>query len=359
MKKKGYLLLLFSLYIVAFFGFSVNANAQQNFTYEVVKPENQQGDVSYFNLRMTPGQKQTVEIRVTNSESEEQTIDVEINGAKTNSNGVIDYGGLAIKNDDSLKYDFKEIVKGPNEITLAPNETKSLLLEIDMPEVSYDGKIIGGITMKSKPTKKEEEENKKAKGVISQYAFLVGMVLQETDTPVEVNLKLNKVYAGLANYRNSIFADFSNVTSEIVEGMSVEMEVSKKGSSAILYDTKRTDMRMAPNSLIEFPLEMNGDKMETGDYKAHILVTAKDNKKWEWNQDFKITKEEADKYNTQDVGLVQERGINWKIIAGIVLGVIVLFLFVFFIVRKMNRTKKNKIKQVKKSKKKKMNKTNK
>lgn len=350
MKKRILLGLFLCLYIVSIFGFSNKAYAELQFAYETVLPENQKGDGRYFDLRMTPGQEQKVQIMLTNRADQEQTIEVSLNGTKTNSNGVLEYGPSALKNDASLKYDFKDIVKGPSEVTLGPNETKPLELTIKMPATSYDGKIVGGIYLKSKPTKEEEEANEKAKGVINEYAFLVGMMLQETDEPVTVDLKLNKVYAGLSNYRNSVFANFSNIKAEYLNNMTVEMEVMAKGSDAILYDTKKADMKMAPNSMIEFPLELNGDEMVAGDYKAHILVTS-GKQKWEWTKDFKITNEEADKYNAQDVSLIQEAGINWKLVALIAVGIFVAFLLVFFIVRTVNKNKKKKKGNRKKKKK--------
>lgn len=349
MKKRIKLGLFLCLYIVVLLGFSTPAYANLQFTYEAVKPENQQGEFEYFNLLMQPSQKQTVEVLLSNRADEEQTIEVGLNGAKTNSNGVLEFGPSAIKNDASLKYDFKDLVKGPKEITLAPKETQPLKIEITMPQASYDGKIVGGIHLKSKPSKKEEEENKKATGVINEYAFVIGMVLSESDTVIKPELKLNSVYAGLANYRNSIFANFSNTSADFVNNMTVEMEVTKKGSEAVLYDIKRADMRMAPNSMIDFPLEMNGDQMEAGDYKAHIVVTSGE-EKWTWDKSFKITNEEADKYNAQDVTLIQERGIDWKLIALIAGGVFVAFLAIFFTVRTLNKKKKVKKRGKKKRK---------
>ncbi|MGX7148297.1 DUF916 and DUF3324 domain-containing protein [Enterococcus ureasiticus] len=349
MKKRISIGLFFSLYIAVLLGFSTPAYANLQFTYETIKPENQQGDFEYFNLLMQPGQKQTVQVMLSNRADEEQTIEVGLNGAKTNSNGVLEYGPSAIKNDASLKYDFKDLVKGPKEITLGPKETRPLKLDISMPEASYDGKIVGGIHLKSKPTKKEEEENKKATGVINEYAFVIGMVLSESDTVIKPELQLNSVYAGLSNYRNSIFTNFSNTSADFVNKMTVEIEVTKKGSEAVLYDIKRADMRMAPNSMIDFPLEMNGDQMEAGDYKAHILVTS-EGQEWTWNKEFKITNEEADKYNAQDVTLIQERGIDWKLIAMIAGGVFIAFLAIFFIVRTLNKKKKTKKRGKKKRK---------
>lgn len=347
MKRRLLMGMIIGLYIVTFFCFSNPAFAELMFNYDTVKPENQQGDSQYFNLRMQPGQKQTVQIMLTNRAEQEQTIEVSLNSAKTNSNGVIEYGPNSIKNDPSLKYDFKEIVSAPAEVTLKPNETVPLNLEIAMPETNYDGIVVGGIYLKSKPTKEEAAEKKKAAGVVNEYAYVVGMILQETDTAVKPDLSLNKVYPALSNYRNAIFANFSNINPTFVNSMTVEMEVTKKGSETVLYDTKRADMRMAPNSMIDFPLVMNGDQMEPGDYKAHIKVTDGD-QKWEWTKEFKITKEDADKYNAQDVTLIQERGIDWKLIALIAGGIFIVFLAVFFTVRKMNKNKKKKRKQLKK-----------
>lgn len=112
----------------------------------------------------------------------------------------------------------------------------------------------------------------------------------------------------------------------------------KKGSDAVLYDTKRADMRMAPNSMIDFPLVMNGEQMEAGDYKAHIKVMSGE-QKWELDKEFKITKEDADKYNSQDVSLIQENGIDWKLIVLTAGLLFVVFLMIFFCIRYFNKKK--------------------
>lgn len=58
--------------------------------------------------------------------------------------------------------------------------------------------------------------------------------------------------------------------------------------------------------------------------------------------DFKITKEEADKYNKRDVGLIQDRGLDWKIIALIVGGFLVLVIIIFIIIKIAQRKKQSK-----------------
>lgn len=348
MKKRNTVLLIGLFYIVSMIVMTEKTYATEAiatpYTYTVVKPENQDGDVGYFNLRMVPGKKQKIHIELKNDVDQEVTVGVEISQAKTNSNGVIEFGPSPIKDDPSLKFDLKKIVTGPTKVVLPPNQKEVLELMIDMPETSYDGILTGGIHLKVIPTKEEEVEKKKQKGVINEYAYLIGLVLKETDTPIKPELELNEVYPGLSNYRNAIFINYSNIQPDFVNDMDVEAQIMKEGSNEILYETKKIKMRMAPNSMIDFPILMNSEKMEPGEYNTHVLVSNQE-KKWEWTKKFTITKEEADKYNAQDVTLIQERGIDWGLIALIVGGFVAAFVVIFLIARAINKRKQKKRKK--------------
>lgn len=314
------------------------------FTYKVIQPENQRNkQVGYFDLKMSASQKQVVQIELGNEGSEEVEVQVAVSGAKTNGNGVIEYGPTGIENDASLKYAFEDLVKGPETVKVPAKGTTMLELAITMPSVGYDGVISGGIQLKNA---QDEKERDKKRGVINEYAFLVGMLLTETDVVVQPDLKLNKVSVGLSNYRNSVFVNFSNIQAAYLEDLTVDVQIMKEDSDNVLYDAKKANMRVAPNSMVDFPISMNGEKMVPGDYKAHILATAQD-KKWEWDEVFTVSDEDADKYNKQDVDLIQENGINWKIIIIIVGGVLILVLLVFFSVRTINRKRSRKKSKVK------------
>lgn len=317
------------------------------FTYKVIYPENQHKEVSYFDLRMKPGQKQTAIIQMSNSSDQEITVDVRLNATKTNSNGVLENGPSSLEKDSSLKYDFAEIVKGKESVVIPPKQTVDYPLEITMPATTFDGVISGGIYM----IQRDQESEKQAGMIKNKYAYLVGMLLTETDKKIKPDLTLNKVYADLKNYRNTIIIDFSNTQPAYLDNMSVDVQVMGEKSDEVLYETKQTKMRMAPNSKINFPISMNGEKMVPGNYRAHVLVTAKTGEKWEWEEEFTITDEEADKFNQEDVSLLQENRINWQLIVIIVLGVLVVIVIIFAIVRLMNKKKnKKKRKAVKRKK---------
>jgi hypothetical protein len=337
---------ILSMFIGFFFFFQAssvyatdNPAGATGFTYSIVFPDNQiNKDLGYYKLKMAPAQHQQLEIALSNPSSKPVKIDVKLNGAKTNQNGVIEYGESTIKNDASLKFDFTDLVKGPKSVELAPGETKNLELAVDMPEVSYDGLIAGGIQlMRSGQT--DVEENSSGSKIINQYAYVIGMILQETDETVAPELSLNSIKAGQSNYRNAVFINYSNIKATYVDNMTVEVQITEKGKKAVLYERKQTAMRMAPNSFIEFPVSMNGERMIPGKYEASILVTSGE-KKWTWKKEFEITNEDANKFNERDVGLVQEKGLDWKLILLLVAILIVCIVLLFFVVRFFRNKKK-------------------
>ncbi|ALS38711.1 hypothetical protein ABID30_001203 [Enterococcus rotai] len=357
MKKKIISLLFGLVYIISFICpmhtfAEEDTSATSGFSFEVIRPENQKNtEVTYYDLLMKPGQKQTVQIKMNNSSDKEIKVSVKRNSAKTNSLGVIEYGPSEIKKDTSLQYDFAEVVQATEEVTVPANGSTLLDLAISMPESSFEGYISGGIQLQQlddEGVKKESESGM----VVNKFAYLVGMLLSESETKkIQPDMQLNKVYAGLDNFRNAVFINFSNIKSVYTEKMTVTVQVTRKGSDEVLFDTKKANMRMAPNSMIDFPVSMNGERMEAGDYRAKILVTTEDGGRWSWDQEFKITNEEAEKYNEQDLTLIQSGGINWLLIALMVGSLLLLIIIIFLIIRYVKK-KKEKAKKMKKAKKK-------
>ncbi|MEI5994540.1 DUF916 and DUF3324 domain-containing protein [Candidatus Enterococcus mansonii] len=340
MKKKiVYIVTTILISIIIFSNKSADSFAQEaggatGFVYEIKFPENQHKDAGYFDLKMTPGQKQKVQVLLKNPSDKEITVETSLNSAKTNMNGVLEYGPVNLKKDASLKYDFVDIVKAPDKVILPPNAEKNVDIEINMPKSSYDGLIVGGIQLK----KADDDSQKTQDGanVINKYAYIIAMVLQETDTKVVPELKLNKVNAGQSNARNVVYVDVSNSKANFLDNLSMEVQIMSDKKDAVLYETKKSTMRMAPNSNMTFPVSMQGEKMVPGKYRAHVLATS-GSQKWEWTEAFEITAEEADKFNRGDVGLVQEKGINWLLIIGVAVGLFIVIVGVFLIIRMIRK----------------------
>ncbi len=94
--RKLNLVVIMMLLVSAFFQTnipSLYANTEEaDFTVQAVLPENQVNqNVSYFDLLMEPGDKQTLEVVLTNKTDKPVDVQVEAITASTNRNGIIDY----------------------------------------------------------------------------------------------------------------------------------------------------------------------------------------------------------------------------------------------------------------------------
>jgi len=98
---------------------------------------------------------------------------------------------------------------------------------------------------------------------------------------------------------------------------------------------------------------MNGEKMVAGEYVAHVVITTENDGKWTWEQNFEITNEEADKFNQEDVSLLQESRVDWSLIIIVVASALGIILIIFFAVRFLRKKNQKKTKKKKKSSKKK------
>lgn len=109
---------------------------------------------TYFDLKMQPKQKQTVEIDVLNSSNEEIQVEAAINYASTNRTGVIDYTKNDLtKKDKSLKYPLPELAEIPDDqkrLTIPVNGKKTVQVMIEMPAEKVDGVVLGAVEFKRK-----------------------------------------------------------------------------------------------------------------------------------------------------------------------------------------------------------------
>ncbi|EAH0768589.1 DUF916 domain-containing protein, partial [Listeria monocytogenes] len=229
--KKSFLSLLFIIpLLVTCSNFTEVRAAEGDVGYSVQAhiPANQiDKRQTYFDLKMQPNQKQTVEIDVMNSSNEEIQVEAAINYASTNRTGVIDYTKNDLtKKDKSLEYPLPELAKIPDDqklLTIPVNGKKTVQVMIEMPAESIDGVVLGAVEFKKKNTK----ETKKTKGVSlkNEYSYIVGMQLAESDKQVKPHMNLLSIKPALLNYHTAIVANLQNDQPVILENLSIDAKV--------------------------------------------------------------------------------------------------------------------------------------
>lgn len=340
LRATWWLLPLFALLLV-FFPAVVQAEETLTFYVTPEFPESQiEGSNSYFDLNLAAGETETLALKLQNASSETIQVQVTPHTAYTNVHGVVEYGKDAQEPDSSLSYSLDELINPSEVIELAGNETKTIAVSLHMPDESFEGFLAGGLRI-TEVKEKQEETTSSEEGVAikNEFAYVVGVILSNTRDSVQPDLELLDVFADQLNYRNVISATIQNFAPTFVNRMAVEATVQRAGESDILYEASEERMQMAPNSNFNFPISLEGDRFQSGEYVLKLKATSGE-EEWEWERNFTIEAEEARSLNRADVTI--DSGLNWWMISVIVLVMVLLGVVVYIIIQKRKMSEKEK-----------------
>ncbi|MBD9366693.1 DUF916 and DUF3324 domain-containing protein [Leuconostoc mesenteroides] len=331
---------LAALSFFVFAPFSIHA-AEMPFTVNTNIPDNQiDKKKTFFNLKVQPKQRQRVTVKLTNTTVNDITVNVSVNSAKTNANGVVEYGKTNIKIDKSLKYPITDLVKYPSNVTVPANSSKEVPFDITMPKEGYDGIILGGIVFQQKDSEAMKNSSSvKGTSIQNHYAYAVALSLKESDKQVVPNLNLLKVNPGQNNARNVINAQLQNDKSILLSNVKVTAKVYARNAKKPVYSSVTRDMQIAPNSSFKYPIALNGTEMKAGNYtlKLDVIGTAYDKSKtWHFTKNFTIKSKQARDLNKSDVDVkANTNNSNWLyILIGAALLIIIIILIVVIILQR-------------------------
>jgi hypothetical protein len=332
----------------------VHAN-EFNFSVNPVLPENQMGESGYYNLLLSPGQSQSLTITLKNTTDKTVVVEEKIASATTNINGVVEYSPNKIKADSSLKYNLADYASIPKEISLKPNSSQQVKVNVTMPDKNFTGVISGGITFKEKDSEKTKS-NSKGLSIQNKYAYVVALLMQQKKVTVAPDLKLNTVEPSQVNYRNVINANLQNPMAGYLNQMYVQADVKGLNNAKLSYKANKEMLQMAPNSNFDYPISIgDGKKLEAGKYRLSMTVYGQKNNdgkftyvdskgkeqkfdyQWKFTKDFTVSGKTASKLNSKDVTIKKTPWYqNWLIWLGLLLILLALF-FLFFILWKKRK----------------------
>lgn len=298
------------------------------FTVKAILPDNQaNSDVSYFDLNVEPGQKQELQIQVSNLEQKEKTLKVQPNTAFTNSNGVIEYSKANLKKDSSAQYTFRELMSKTQTVKLAAGATQTLTFELTVPKNGFRGSVLGGFYVTPVEDKAATKDSSGGMQINNKFAMLVGAHLHGKGTAMPV-LKLNKVKPTLDNKQPVVLANLQNTEPVAFGGLTVDAKITKKGDSKVLYQRKKDKMQMAPNSNFDYAINIDEQGFKTGTYTLKMTAKAA-GKTWNFTRDFKVTRQTTE-LNGLAAGVVQP-DYTWAYVAGVAALIVVIAGLAFYL----------------------------
>ncbi|QEA53820.1 DUF916 and DUF3324 domain-containing protein [Loigolactobacillus coryniformis] len=300
------------------------------FGVETNLPDNQlTKNVNYFDLKLDPGQQQTISVTITNSTNKEVKLKPEVNAATTNLNGVVEYTKTKTKADASRRYSLADYVRPEQRtVTVPAQQKKQLNLKVTMPRSQMNGVIAGGLRLQDQNATKQTAESSKGTTVQNQYAYIIGIVLHQNTKTVTPQMKLGKVAASQVNYRNVINTTLRNVTATYINQLTVKAKIYRQGSQKISYRQTNKGMQMAPNSQFAFPVRLNGQPLKAGKYTLDLVATSKDHK-WHFKHNFTIAGQQATKLNKRDVTIKPDYTWLYTLIGAVVLILLIGVLWFF------------------------------
>lgn len=244
------------------------------FSVSPVLPSNQvDAGVGYFYLKMTPGQKQTIEIAVRNDGTEPVTIAVTPTAAITNGNGIMQYGKSDITPDPSLPYLITDLMTLSQErLSLQAKETQTVRVTIEMPAEPYDGTLLGGLVF----LREQAEEARGAEGTVisNLFSYVMPVRLIETDAPIKAAFALADITANTQTaFGPRTIVTVRNTQPVIVKPMTLAYTLYAAGDlQTPLMEHTNEQVEMAPNTAMPYTLRQAA-ALEPGDYVAHITIT--------------------------------------------------------------------------------------
>lgn len=302
--------------------------ADAGFSVKAVLPENQ-ADISstYFNLSMSPGQRQNLKIDIFNESGEEITVNVSSVSASTSRHGVIDYVTPGVK-DETLKVpfaDISEIITPVIQIPVGKSATANV--QVVMPEEEFDGIVLGGIVLtRAGAVDNESESGDSGMSLTNKYSYVIAVKLIETEKEVPPDFEFVSAGVETVNYRTAVVNYLRNREAAIAKDVKMDLSVARKSDNAVILQEEGRLIEMAPNSVMAYALEWGAKPLESGTYvsSAHM---EQGEKKWDFKQEFTIDGQNVKELNERPMDTEgQHNWICWLLLILIVLLLVLIWL---------------------------------
>lgn len=320
MKKTGLSLLLSVMVLLIGLWQHVQAVAAAGagFTVNAVLPENHYGSgIDYFDLVMTPGQTETLTVKVHNLEHVNKTIKATADTGYTADGMQENYDRFRVTDEVAAVTTFARIFDGTKVIELAPNETKEVQFTVKMPTEGYKGILEGALYFEDQATTKQTTDQSNLQ-INNRYSMALGVVLRESrEIHAAPRLHLKKIQVSKSNYLHqpAILMTFMNSEPATASNLTIKTSVTKNGK--VVFGNRQTGRSFAANSTFKYGIPTGDGWVTPGTYHLKTIIS-NHQQKWTFKQSFKITTSQAIAINRQN------KKMNW--FWWIVLAIIILLL---------------------------------
>ncbi|WP_285141037.1 DUF916 domain-containing protein [Lactococcus petauri] len=286
-----------------------------------------EGVESFFDIRWTPSDTENFGVLITNKGDKPQTYNIEVNKARTNKNGIIDYSDSTAELNTS-KYQLTRMIQLPKEVTVAAGQSKKIEGSLSFLQESFNGLLMAGIHVS------EKKSQESGATVSNTVAYNIPFVVRgDNDVRPKANLLLERTsLEKLSSTQSSLDIHLSNEEATLLKESNFQAEITNKSGKVITTQSSKLDI--TPETKFIYPIKLP-EKINAGDYRVTLKVThGKD--QWKFNKNFTITGEEAKEIH-QRAGIKDYSWIIYCII--IIIAIFSIGLLLIFL-KKKQKTKR-------------------
>lgn len=296
---KIFYLVFLCLFSVLFLTDVANAADKEDtlgYTVNLVEPNTQIDPTkSYFYVKTTPGEAQTLEVRIKSTKKEEVKIKIYGVNAITGDAGTIEYSEDKTLYDETLKEPITSMLKVETpEITVGNYEEKTVKIRLTPPKEPYEGVKMGAIVFAL-------DQGKQAKnGVSTEFSYRVGLIASQSGDEFNngQTLNLNSVKASIKRGKKMVLATLQNPEPKVLENLNIIATMTKKGSDEVVKRKDVENYTLAPNSMFDFEMDWGIAELPSGTYTLK-LDASNDYQEWQLSKEFTITNQQAKKINEE------------------------------------------------------------
>ncbi|EOS7991163.1 DUF3324 domain-containing protein, partial [Enterococcus hirae] len=242
-----------------------------------------------------------------------------------------------LKNDSSLKIPLTSLVKSTEkEIVIPKKSYKETKLEINMPDKSVQGVIVGGVVV----SEIKDKQNQKNISVGNDYSYTIGIVLtngNKVDIYKNVSVKLENINGELSDGKKIVQANILNPNPYIFSKAQVKGSVYSEDGTKKIKENSMDNVSIAPYSCLPFQIDWGKEDLKPGKYLFKGTVKTAENT-WNFERKFDIAGDKAKEINKQSVFKVILP--NWFKYSSVVL-IILIVLGTIYIYRRKYNTRSN------------------
>lgn len=308
-KKKVSFMLVLS-FIIALFTFGIGGNNVKAATSGdyALKVGGENSDVlnidggNYY-ITGDPGQTVDLKLLVVNKASDTRQFQFRVVTAYTNDKGTLSFDKIKVS-DPSLKYKVRNYATPKDAVFKVPgNKTATLTFKVTVPKESFNGSIMGGVTVS--PYKEKAKGTVSSNGTLikNRFSYSIPIQIKQKDHEnEEAKYSIRTVRPALvgtsSGSNQGVNANIHNSTNSYTGSLSATAVVTKKGDKNFKIKQNYGSQNIAPTTNYNLGISWGKKSFQSGEY--HLKVTYKTTggiKSWVLNKDFTITNDQAAKYN--------------------------------------------------------------